>query len=332
MSSIAAYFLVTAPVNLTAPAPGPTEAAPAPAAPASVESRYGVGLPATSDRRPTTSATAAPATPATPATPAQVERWQLNPPDRWYGLRLSAELGFVGVVKHGIQFGKQGTYVDMRREAGQDVLFPFFRIAGEFVIKARHSLTFLIQPLKLKSSDTLERDLRVHDTVFPAGTPMAFKYDFGFYRFGYHYDFLKHPEQELALGLAFQLRNATIDFASRDGEQLAANRNLGVVPLLRLRGRWTPKRGRGFWLGGEIDGAYIRGKVISGTRDYFVGALVDASVRAGFQVPRAGDVFVNVRYVGGGARGQDSTPDAGTDGYTENWLHTIAFSLGLAIR
>jgi hypothetical protein len=332
MNPFVAYFLATAPVNLATPATSPAEATPVPAAPVSVESRYGVGLPATGDRRPTTSATAAPAAPATTATTAQVERWQLNPPDRWYGLRLSAEVGFVGVVKHGIQFGKQGSYVDMRREAGQDVLFPFFRLAGEFVIKARHSLTFLIQPLNLKSSATLMRDLRVHDTVFPAGTPMAFKYDFGFYRFGYHYDFLKHPEQELALGLAFQLRNATIDFASRDGEQLAANRNLGVVPLLRLRGRWTPKRGRGFWLGGEIDGAYIRGKIISGTRDYFVGALVDTSVRAGFHVPRAGDVFVNVRYVGGGARGQDSTPDPGTDGYTENWLHTIAFSLGLAIR
>ena len=105
-----------------------------------------------------------------------------------------------------------------------------------------------------------------------------------------------------------------------------------MVPLLKLRGRWTPRRGQGFWLGVEIDGAYIRGKVISGTRDYFEGALVDASLRAGFKVPRAGDVFVNVRYVGGGARGTDSTPRAGTDGYAENWLHTMALSLGLYIR
>lgn len=306
----------------------PDPAPPTPA-PYSVESRYGVGLPArAADKPATTAATAsAPPEPTPPDKP-----WRLNPPDRWYGLRASFELGFVGVVKHGIQFGQDSTYFDFRNKGGQDVLFPFFRFAGEFVIKHRHSLLFLIQPLKLKSSNTLDSDLRVDSTLFPAGTPMAFKYDFGFYRFGYMYDFLKHPDHELGVGLALQIRNATIDFASRDGELLATNRNIGIVPLLKLRGRWTPKRGQGFWLGTEIDGAYIRGKIISGTRDYFVGALLDASVRAGFAVPRAGDVFVNIRYVGGGARGTESDPKDGNDGFTENWLHTMALSIGIQIR
>ena len=300
-------------------------------APVSVQSRYGVGLPTPAERQaPSTPAT--PATTTTPAPPVQDGGWRLNPAGRWYALRASAEIGFVGVMKHGIQFGKDGNYFDFRNQGGQDVLFPFFRFTGEFAIKERHSLIFLIQPLKLKSSATLDRDLQVDRTLFPSGTPMAFKYDFGFYRFGYMYDVLKDPDQELGFGLALQIRNATIDFASRDGELLATNRNIGVVPLLKLRGRWTPKRGQGFWLGAEVDGAYIRGKVISGSRDYFEGALVDASLRAGFKVPRAGDVFVNVRYVGGGARGTDSEPKDGTDGYAENWLHTMALSLGLYIR
>ena len=317
-------------------APADPAAAPAAtdAAPTTVQSRYGVGLPEPGQPAATTAATPAATTAATPAaaTPAQDGGWRLNPPGRWYALRASAEIGFVGVVKHGIQFGKDGSYFDFRNQGGQDVLFPFFRFTGEFVIKDRHNLIFLIQPLKLKSTATLDRDLQVDRTLFPRNTPMAFKYDFGFYRFGYMYDLLKHPEQELGIGLALQIRNATIDFASRDGELLATNRNIGVVPLVKLRGRWTPKRGQGFWLGAEVDGAYIRGKVISGTRDYFEGALVDASLRAGFKVPRAGDVFVNVRYVGGGARGTDTTPKDGNDGYAENWLHTMALSLGLYIR
>ncbi len=262
----------------------------------------------------------------------QEDGWRLNPRGRWFALRASAELGFVGVLRHGIQFGEAGTYFDFRKEGGQDVLFPFFRFTGEFAIKERHTLVFLIQPLKLQSSATIDRDVQVDGTRFAAGTPMSFKYDFGFYRFGYMYDLLRAPQHELGVGVALQIRNATIDFASRDGEQLASNRNIGVVPLLKLRGRWTPRRGQGVWLGAEIDGAYIRGRVISGTRDYFVGALVDASLRVGFEVPRAGDVFVNVRYVGGGARGTDSTPKAGKDGYAENWLHTMALSLGLYIR
>ncbi len=309
-------------------------------APTSVEAPATVEAPVPVDAPPP-SPSVTPAVPASPppATPPPAhphvharEGWRLNPPGRWYALKLSAEIGFVGVVKHGIQFGKDSTYFDFRKEGGQDVLFPFFRFTGEFEIKQRHSLIFLIQPLKLKSSNTLERDVQVNQTLLPAGTPMDFKYDFGFYRFGYMYDFFKDRDQELGIGLALQIRNATIDFASRDGELLETNRNIGVVPLLKVRGRWTPKRGQGFWLGAEVDGAYIRGKVISGTRDYFAGALLDASVRAGFKIPRAGDIFVNVRYVGGGARGTDSTPSPGKDGYAENWLHTMALSLGLYIR
>ena len=304
--------------------------------PTSVEAPASIEAPAVTDPPAVEAVTpvrAVPVVPERPAAPVPVrEAWQLNPPGRWYALKLSAELGFIGVVKHGIQFGSDGTYFDLRKEGGQDVLFPFFRFTGEFEVKQRHSLVFLIQPLKLGSTNTLERDLQVNSTLFPAGTPLACKYDFGLYRFGYLYDLLKHRDQELGIGLALQIRNATIDFASRDGELLETNRNIGVVPLLKLRGRWTPKRGQGFWLGAEVDGAYLRGKVISGTRDFFTGALVDASVRAGFKIPRAGDIFVNVRYVGGGARGTDSTPQPGKDGYAENWLHTMALSLGLYIR
>ncbi|MBL9104750.1 MAG: hypothetical protein JNL82_27650 [Myxococcales bacterium] len=334
--------------------------APAPAepAPGSVEARYGVGLPArapgasaaapattatassgTTSPGTTSAATGAPTTSAgsgattpTPATTSEApRRWQLNPPDRWYALRLGVEVGFVGVVFHRLQFGREATYFDLRNRGGQDVLFPFFRFQAEWEVKKRHTFSFLIQPIKLRTTETLRDDLVVDDRRFVAGTPMAFKYDFGFYRLGYAYDFFKDPEQELSLGLAVQLRNATIDYAARDGSLLSSHRNVGVVPLIKLRGRWTPRKGRGVWLGGEIDGIYVRGRIISGTRDYFEGALMDTSVRVGFHVPRAGDAYVNVRYIGGGARGAESEPEVG-DGFTDNWFHTVALSLGLLIR
>ncbi|MBL8972194.1 MAG: hypothetical protein JNK56_16540, partial [Myxococcales bacterium] len=169
-------------------------------APVTVQSRYGVGLPpAASGSSSVGAATRTPDPP--PAAKSEPDAgWRLNPPGRWYALRATAELGFVGVMKHGIQFGQQGSYFDFRNQGGQDVLFPFFRFTGEFAIKERHSLIFLIQPLKLKSTATLDRDLQVDGTRFAAGTPMAFKYDFGFYRFGYMYDLLKDPEQELGIG------------------------------------------------------------------------------------------------------------------------------------
>lgn len=315
-------------VALVASSEAPT--GPKEPAPGSVEARYGVGLPARGEAAQPAAEVAQPAAPA-PAPAKTAEPWQLNPPDRWYALRAGVEVGFVGVVFHKIQFGREATYFDLRNRGGQDVLFPFFRFAAEWEVKQRHTFSFLIQPIKLKTTETLRDELVVDDQRFAAGTPMAFKYDFGFYRLGYAYDFFKDREQELSLGLAVQIRNATIDYAARDGSQLASNRNIGVVPLIKLRGRWTPKRGRGVWLGGEIDGIYVRGRIISGTRDYFEGALMDTSVRVGFRVPRAGDAYVNVRYIGGGARGAESEPDVG-DGFTNNWFHTVALSLGIQIR
>ena len=41
--------------------------------------------------------------------------------------------------------------------------------------------------------------------------------------------------------------------------------------------------------------------------------------------------FLNLRDIGGGARGTDEPPEQG-DGYTNNWLHTIALSLGVQVR
>src|SRR5687767_10071847 len=127
-----------------APEPPATTDAP-PAAPASPAATDIAAPPTTPTPPPTTSVDTPPALPTPPpppppaptsvdtppavptppaAAPPVREPWRLNPPDRWFALRASAELGFVGVVKHNLQFGKDGTYVDMRKDAGQDVLFP----------------------------------------------------------------------------------------------------------------------------------------------------------------------------------------------------------------
>ena len=41
-----------------------------------------------------------------------------------FKLRGVAELGFLGVADHRIQFSNSGTYFDYRQQGGQDVLFP----------------------------------------------------------------------------------------------------------------------------------------------------------------------------------------------------------------
>jgi hypothetical protein len=176
------------------------------------------------------------------------------------------------------------------------------------------------------------RDLQVDGTRFAAGTPMAFKYDFGFYRFGYMYDLLKHPEQELGIGLALQIRNATIDFASRDGELLATNRNIGVVPLLKLRGRWTPRAARA---SGSAPRSTARTSAARSS------AAPATTSRAPSSTPRcapasrsrAPATSSSTSATSAAAPAAPTAPRSdGTDGFAENWLHTMALSLGLYIR
>jgi hypothetical protein len=63
-----------------------------------------------------------------------------------------------------------------------------------------------------------------------------------------------------------------------------------------------------------------------------VGAILDASLRGGF-TPREGlDVFLNVRYLGGGAVGTEEDFPGPGDGYVRNWLHTVSVSLGVTVR
>jgi hypothetical protein len=248
---------------------------------------------------------------------------------RTFYLRANAELGFLAVLAHRIQFGKEGTSFDYAREGGQDVLFPVSRYSIDLDIARHHTITFLYQPLRLDTREVIDRDVRVYDLTFTNGTPMAFRYDFPFYRLSYLYDFFPARGRELAIGASLQLRDATIDFASLNGESLYSNRDVGPVPLLKLR--WTEPLSRELWVGVEADGIYAPISVLNGSTNEVVGALLDASARAGIDLPMRTRAFLNVRYLGGGAVGTSSGESVQGDGYVDNWLHFLTVSLGFSI-
>lgn len=159
---------------------------------------------------------------------------------------------------------------------------------------------------------------------------MDFRYGFDFYRLSYMYDFFADPDQELAVGLSLQLRNAQISFTSADGTMRRSRGDLGPVPVIKLRGRYTFKPG--VWIGLEADGFWASGRIITGSTNDFEGAILDASLRIGFNMTSFLESFVNVRYIGGGARGTDEESTGPGDGYTNNWIHTMSLSLGLGFK
>ncbi len=243
---------------------------------------------------------------------------------------LSAELGFLAVASHIVQLGQDGTRFNYRTEGGQDVLFPFFRLSTDLTFKGRHTIVFLYQPLNLTGETVLTEDTVFDGTVFPAGTPLNSTYGFPFWRISYLYDFLRRQGDEVSLGFSLQIRNATIVFTSADGMLRADRRDVGPVPLIKFRGRWGFDNG--VWWGTEIDGIYAPISGINGSDEEITGALLDASLRVGYDFTRRVSGFFNVRYLGGGAEGTESNPSPPSDGYTKNWLHFITFSLGINLR
>lgn len=254
----------------------------------------------------------------------------LNPTDRSARVRLHAEIGSLAPLAHTIQFDQDGTEFDYLKDGGQDNLFLFARVSADLDLGARHSVVLLYQPLNLESTVRLERALVVDEAVFAAGTPMRLRYGFDFTRASWLYDLQKDPERELGLGLSLQLRNAVIDFQAVDGSEQRSTRNIGPVPILKVRTR-QPWGERGYW-GVEADGFYAPVSYLNGDNNEVVGAILDASARGGLELANGIDAFVNLRYIGGGAEGvSDNRPGPG-DGYTRNWLHLAALSLGFTVR
>jgi hypothetical protein len=247
--------------------------------------------------------------------------------------KLIVEFGLLDPISHRIQFGRNGTAFNYVKDGGQDVIFPTTRLSVEGFWKRRHGLVFLYQPIDIRTQETLREDLVVDNVRFPAGTAINFRYGFDFYRISYLYNFLSVRENdELSLGGSLQLRNAIIDFTSVDGQLSRSNRDVGPVPAIKSRGRWHV--GESAWLGYEADGMYAPVKYINGGKSDVVGAILDLSLRAGYNVAPPIDVFFNFRYLGGGATGT-SKGDAARgpgDGYTSNWLHFLMSTVGIEVK
>ena len=161
------------------------------------------------------------------------------------------------------------------------------------------------------------------------GTPIEWRYGFDFYRMTYEYNLFDTENFLLGLGGGFQMRIAENDFITRDMTLSRNSRNLGPVPLLKVRAEY--RLPSGWWFGTEIDGFYAAVRILNGDLDTeIIGGVVDASLRAGKQLRPGLDAFLNLRFVGGGSEGTSPTQAElrPGDGYTRNWAGFASVSLG----
>jgi len=239
----------------------------------------------------------------------------------------NVEAGFLGVFSHKVQFSNNGDYFDYQEDGGQDVLFPTKRFSLE-INKGRNAVILLYQPLRLETQVLLENDLTVDNLVFPASSGVKLLYNFPFYRVSYLRKLRTKSETfHLEIGASLQLRNTTISFESNDGTLFRTNRNVGPVPVLKLRARkYTTSK---FFTEFEADGFYAPISYLNGSDNEVIGAILDASIRTGYEFNKLGSTFLNLRYLGGGAVGTSDDTNGVGDGYVKNWLHFFTVSAGV---
>ena len=258
---------------------------------------------------------------------AQQSGMEVSSNDNNLKFRGAAELGYLAVLSHRVQFSNSGTYINYVKDGGQDVLFPVSRLSLELEFNNKHTFILLYQPLRLESTALLERDLVIDNLTFPAGTSVDFLYSFPFWRISYLNELLGYNEKfDFALGASLQIRNATIAFESTDGTLFRSNRDIGPVPVLKFRTRYNINNLTYTQL--ETDGFYAPVSYINGSDNEVVGAIVDASLRQGLKVSDKAGAFLNLRYLAGGAVGtSDDEPGPG-DGYVKNWLQFLTVTAG----
>lgn len=242
----------------------------------------------------------------------------------------SLELGYSAVMSHTIQFSQDGTKFNYVKSGGQDVIVPFARADVTVRTSEKDRFVFLYQPLELNTRTVVWDGLKVDDVTFAPGTPVDFKYSFPFYRFSWLRDTWSNESTQIALGASLQLRNARIEFTSVDGKQHRSNRNVGPVPIFKFQTR--TQVADGIWWGTDVDTIYVPVKYLNGGNSDVVGSFHDVSVKLGFPVVSWLDAAFVTRYIGGGNKGTSKSPSRGSDGFSENNIHTVNFSLALNMK
>lgn len=201
-----------------------------------------------------------------------------------------------------------GTRFDLRDIAGS-APEAYGRLALTWQFADRHALRLTAAPLELSGEDALEGDVVFEDSTLLAGQQTRGTYQFSNYRLTYRYSFAPGDHWSWGIGGTLFVRDAAITL--RQGNLSATNDDVGLVPLLHVRGerRLGPRTALVF----DVDGAVAP-----------QGRAIDATLR----VERA---FGDNLKVGLGYRGLEGGAD-NDDVYNFAWLHYAALTVGWTIR
>lgn len=106
---------------------------------------------------------------------------------------------------------------------------PYFRLAANFRIAARHRLRFVAAPVQVSGTGVFAAPVAFVDQVFLPGVPTEGTFKFNTYRIGYRYVLRDDRNWHIEIGAALLTRDARIEL--RQGATGARDTDLGFVPL-----------------------------------------------------------------------------------------------------
>ncbi len=263
--------------------------------------------------------------------------WAVSNPD--FVPFVETEQGLISILSHTYQNGVSaldpGTDFDFRNQGGQEILFPFARYTVGATIAQNHRVWFTYQPLDIVTNVEFRGAVEVGEASFADGEAVELRYSFPFYRVSYTYDLLNNRDNAiLGVGVVLQIRNASIVFKSIDNttvnSDLYISQNVGLVPALAIYSQY--RFPFGLVLTADIAGTYASSELFNGADFEFEGSILDASLRMGYELPNGLELFGNLRFFGGTAKGTSQYPtDSWAESeykYTKNNIASLTASVG----
>jgi hypothetical protein len=151
--------------------------------------------------------------------------------------RLTLETGAVWQERNDERIpGDTGTRFSMARLQGAGP-YAHMRMTLEADVDRRSGWRFLIAPLEIRGSGTLDRTVSFAGADFAAGTKTTGTYRFNSYRATYRYRFHNDSRSEWRAGVTLKIRDARV--ALRQGAVAASDANVGFAPLIHVAGSYA---------------------------------------------------------------------------------------------
>ena len=237
------------------------------------------------------------------------------------------EYGFIAILQHKSQWGKKNPEFNYVKEGGQDVLLPTWRSEAGVILAKKHRMSFLYQPLSIKTEVVLEKDVKIDNLEFTKGTELISTYNFPFYRFSYWYLLSNSNCLDFWIGGGLQIRNTSIKFRNRNGSSAFRTSNIGPVPLFNLMG--DVKFTENFTLRTAATGFWAPIKYLNGGSVDVEGWIYEFEVKPTVTLENQLQIFSNFRILGGGAIGNSKKPRFSKETYSKDVFVTMSLTLGL---